>query len=97
MKEIKQKINSICAKVYRHGYSQIMIDFVQEDVERILNTEISRDDISSVIYGCIKYLKIFNPELTKDIELLKELQEALTEWETQHVFVNRTLGLPPEM
>lgn len=96
MKEIKDKVNAACSKIWEFGYSQIVIDLVQDTIEPLLEEEVIRNQISAAVYDCGLLLDVFNPELTKDIALLTELQNALSEWEGQHEFVNKTLGLPPE-
>lgn len=97
MIQVKQDVKNICSKIWQMGYSQIVIDLIQDDIEELIEDEIDRDKISSSAYRCSLLLQVLNPILVKDIELLTELIAALDNWTSSHEFANRVLGLPPEM
>ena len=97
MIKVKQDVKDVCNEIYRFGYSQIVIDLVQDDIEELIEDEIDRDKISSAAYRCSLLLKVFNPIFVKDIELLTKLIKTLDDWTASHEFANRALGLPPEM
>lgn len=97
MIQAKQNVKTICDKIYNYGYTQIVIDLVQDDIEELLeDEELVRDKISAAAYQCNSLLDVFNPSFNLDIELLIELESALVDWEQSHEFANRVLGLPPE-
>jgi hypothetical protein len=97
MIQVKQDVKNICSKIWQKGYSQIVIDLIQDDIEELIEDEIDRDKISCAAYRCSLLLQVLNPILVKDIELLTELIAALDNWTSAHEFANRALGLPPEM
>lgn len=92
-----QKVIEISKKITPR-YSQIVIDLFQDDLEDLLEDE-SRtpDDIGSFSYNVSILLEVFNPILKLDIELLKELESALDNWSSDAEFVNRSLGLDPNV
>lgn len=97
MIKVKQEVKDICNEVYKFGFTQIVIDLIQDDIEELLEGDIDRDKISSASYRCSLLLNVFNPVLFKDVELLTALIKALDNWTQSHEFANRALGLPPEM
>jgi hypothetical protein len=77
-------------------HTQIVIDLFQDDLTDLLDKEdITPEDIGAFGYhvGCL--IEVFNPIYDKDIQLLKEVDDALGEWEDDQSFVNKSLGLDP--
>lgn len=94
---VKQKVNDICEEVYKFGFSQIVIDLVQDEIEELLVKEdLVRDDLGASSYQCGLLLDVFNPAMEKDVDFLIRLKQALSDWEQSHEFANKALGLPPE-
>lgn len=92
----RQAVKEICEKVYRSNYFQIIIDFIQEDVEELVEKDDpTPDDIGSLSYRCSIILEIMNPTLVQNVELLTELNLALEVWQKDRENVNRILGLDP--
>ena len=77
-------------------HTQLVIDLFQDDLTDLIDKEdVTPEDIGAFGYhvGCL--LEIFNPIYDKDIQLLKELESVLDEWESDQTFVNKSLGLDP--
>jgi len=97
MKVVKQKVKDICEEVYKFGFSQIIIDLVQDDIEDLLeDDDILRDDIGATTYVISLLLEVYNPALEKDVDFLQRLEKALRDWQSEYEEINRLLGLPPE-
>ncbi len=94
---VKQKVKDIANEIYGFGYQQILIDFVQDDVEEVLNAEsITRDDVGALAYEASLLLDVYNPKFKKDIDLLNRLDNALRHWENDIEANNQLLGIPKE-
>jgi len=77
-------------------YSQIVIDLFQDDLDELLENEhITPDDIGAFHYNVENLIEVFNPVFEKDILLLSELSSALSDWNEDQDFINKTLGLDP--
>lgn len=97
MIQVKQKVRDICDEVYKHGFQQIVIDLVQDDVEELLeDADLIRDDLIAQSYCISLLLNIFDEKFEKDIDLLTRLKDALDDWAHEYELVNKSLGLPPE-
>lgn len=97
MKDVREKTKTACSKIWEHGFTQIVIDLVQDDIEELFDGEPSGDDICSKEYQVGLLLDAINPAYKKDVELLTELKSLLGEWGRQHGSVNRILGISPEL
>jgi len=92
----KQKVKDICDRLMEVKPAQILIDFIQDDVEDLLTEEdVTPDDIGSVSYHSAVLLDVYNPVYLKDIIYLTEIEAALCEWLRDATFANKTLGLDP--
>lgn len=94
--EFKGKVKSICDKVYQKQFKQITIDLIQDNIEELLeNDDRTPEEIGAACYNVGLLVEVFNPVLDHDLELLKELKEALHNWYVDAERVNKFLGLDP--
>lgn len=94
-RQSKKKVIKVYNKISME-YTQIVIDLLQDDLADLLDKEdVTPEDIGAFGYhvGCL--LEVFNPIYDKDIQLLKDLESVLDEWEADQTFVNKSLGLDP--
>jgi hypothetical protein len=94
---LKEKaVKDIAAEIYDADIKQILIDFVQETVEPILNKDpLTSEDVGAAHYNADILLEAYNPEFKKDIDILTRLENALGEWQKDIEETNKILGLPP--
>lgn len=96
MSKASEKVREISRKVYLNTFCQILIDYVQDEVEEILdNNHPTPDEVGACSYKGSIILEVFNPSFTTDIELLNELLPAIEAWHKELEFVNKSLGLDP--
>lgn len=96
MTRSRQKVKEVCDRLIKVNPEQIIIDFVQGNVEEVVYDEnCTPDDIGSLCYTCENMLIVYNPVFEKDIAYLIELKSALSDWDKDATFVNKTLGLDP--
>lgn len=96
MTESRQKVKELCDRLMQVNPHQIVIDFVQDDIEEVVHGDsVTPDDIGALAYECENMLQVYNPVFIGDIQYLTELKAALSAWDSDATFVNKTLGLDP--
>lgn len=98
MTKIEQAVKDACDKVYSGKYCQWLIDFVQDEVEELLNQEEypTRDQPGALAYQLDIVIEITNPARKDDLTLMHELHDALEAWSNDIEQNNFALGLPRE-
>jgi hypothetical protein len=92
----KLKVKELADKMYNLGAHQIIIDFVQEIVEELLNDDdITPDKIGAAAYDCGILTEVYNPKFEEEVEYLDMLYIALNKWNEAASSVNRLLGIDP--
>lgn len=96
MTEAKLKVKNLCEEIYKFGFSQIVIDIVQDNVEELVEQEnITPDEIGAQAYELSILIDVYNPALEKDLTFLTDLMKAIREWGEQAEQVNKLLGIDP--
>lgn len=96
MIESKQKVKDLCDKLMQVRPNQILIDFVQDDIEEAIeDDETTPDQIGALCYECENLLTVYNPTFTADVSYLIAIHEALDAWCSDAEFANRALGIDP--
>ena len=82
MKKYIKQIQELESKVGKQmgNLLQITLDLVQNTEFDLNKDNVSKDDIGSKLYEIDVLLEAFNPVYVLDIEIIKELQVILTEW-----------------
>jgi hypothetical protein len=98
MTTYQQNVDSISKEIYRDkfAYPQVLIDFVQEEVEALFAKQPSRDAAGGLACQIKLLLEIYNPARTREIDFLNRLKEALNAWSQDIERTNMALGLPKE-
>lgn len=97
MTKAKEAVKYLCDEVYKKQYTQILIDLVQDVIEKVIEQEsVSREEVGSISYHVENLLIAINPSLKNDLTLLNKLNIALTRWEVEIEETNKLLGLPPQ-
>lgn len=92
----KKRVIQLCDKLMQINPSQILIDLVEDEIEdRVYSDDVTPDEIGALEYQCSILRDVYNPEFTKDITYLIELEHALLDWGADATFANKTLGLDP--
>lgn len=92
----KQKVKDHCDSLMSVNPNQIIIDFVQDDIEEVLyGDEDTPDMVGSLQYTCGSLLSVYNPAIKDDVEYLKILYHLLNDWRSDLEFANKTLGIDP--
>ena len=100
MSKYLDQLRSIESEIfYNMGkVSQHTIDVVQDTVEDLDRNDderpIWRDELGAISYGIDTLLKVFNPAMEYDIDVLKRFNAVIEEWMKDVEFVNDTLGIP---
>lgn len=94
----KEKVKKICDEIYIANINQTLIDFIQDEVEVIVDSDEypSRQSVGALAYTCGCLIDVYNPKFSKDIDILTRLQNALSEWSDDIENTNIILGLPKE-
>ena len=82
MNKYREQIEKIENDIY-YGmgkYSQKVIDFIEETLERIDIERICDDTLGSIEYDLSILLEIWNPELKEDINILYRIDSVLIDW-----------------
>lgn len=104
MTTYEQKVKKICDEVYQKFPEQILIDFIQDEIEELLNKcdemgkdeSPTRDEVGALSYECSVMIDVYNPKFEWDIDVLTRLKKALDEWCNDIEQTNILLGLPKE-
>lgn len=105
MTAIEKRVKDIVDEVLQMHAQQIVIDLVQDEIEPLIGKREdvtgkvggpTRDEVGAAAYMTDILLEVFNPKFEKDIDILKRLSSALTEWSNDIEATNVLLGLPKE-
>lgn len=99
MHPVKQKVHDIAKEIYVNPghWHQIVIDFIQEEVEDLFDPKPDTSDaIGSASYQAHNIREIMNPTFENEIDFLVRLENALDDWQEDSRSVNNILGLPPQ-
>lgn len=99
MTTFELKVKELCDQVRPgSGFSQIVIDLVQDDVEELINADdqVVSEQPAAIHYQIDNLLVIYSGNFRKDINFLVLLKAALKNWSEDIRSNNIVLGLPPQ-
>lgn len=104
MTKCKQIVKDICDEIYIKFPEQILIDFIQDEVEDLLNKQNddcsdaapTSDEVGALSYQCSIMLDVYDKNFVWDIDVLNRLRKALKEWGRDIEATNIILGIPKE-
>lgn len=99
MTTYEQNVKAICDECYHKNIQQILIDFIQEDIEDDLvntNKPVTRDAVLAASYQAAILLEVYDKKVETDIDILTRLISALDAWANDIEGTNILLGIPRE-
>lgn len=96
-KNYETEVYMMCKQADQTDFVQLIKDLADRVCWQIdQEGETSLDDIGFFLYDSYTIMEAINPRYTPEVNFLSALILILEEWEEDHEFVNKALGLPPE-
>ena len=96
-KGFETEVYTMCKESTQFDFLEIIKNIADRICWQIdYDGETTSDDISCFLYDSYIIMEAINPRLNPEDNILSSLILLLEEWEEDHEFVNKTLGLDPE-